>query len=191
MNNETVPQTPRRIGRWTRISLRGLFVLMTVTAISVGLLIKEMRDHHAAIIAVNDSHGAISTLPLNGPNWLQQFVGDVRYFWRPVAVRFNSAHPITDAELRSLMPHLLEFDELNYINLYRSNVTDAGITELLPLSPKLESLDVRSTSVSDKSVPVLKQFPQLTLLRVQGSAITEQGRNEIRQSLPNCKFDVP
>ena len=89
------------------------------------------------------------------------------------------------------MPHLLELDELNYINLYRSNVTDDGVAELLPLSPKLESLDVRNTSVSDKSIPVLKQFPQLTLLRVQGSAITEQGRNEIRQSLPNCKFDVP
>lgn len=184
-------KTPRPISRWARISLRGLFILMTVTAITVGLFIKEMRDHRAAIIAVNDSHGAISTLQPSGPDWLRRFVGDDRYFWRPVAVRFNSAHPITDAQLRSLMPHLLEFDELNYINLYRSNVTDAGVAELLPLSSKLESLDVRSTSVSDKSVPVLKQFPQLTLLRVQGSAITDQGRNEIRQSLPNCKFDVP
>lgn len=184
-------KTPRPISHWARISLRGLFVLMTVTAISVGLFIKEMRDHRAAIIAVNDSHGAISTLSLNGPNWLQRFVGDVRYFWRPVAVRFNSAHPITDAELRSLMPHLLEFDELTYVNLYRSNVTDAGIKELLPLSHKLEAIDIRLTSVSDKSVPVLKQFPQLTLLRVQGSAISAPGRDEIRKSLPNCLFDVP
>ena len=184
-------KTPRPISRWARISLRGLFVLMTVTAIAVGLFIKEMRDHHTAITAVKDSHGAISTLQLSGPNWLRRFVGGDQYFRRPVAVRFNSAHPITDAQLRSLMPHLLELDELNYINLYRSNVTDDGVAELLPLSPKLESLDVRNTSVSDKSIPVLKQFPQLTLLRVQGSAITEQGRNEIRQSLPNCKFDVP
>jgi len=149
-----------------------------------------MRDHRAAITAVEDSRAGIS-LKQGGPEWLRRFVSDEKHFWIPVAVRFNSAHPITDAELRSLMPHLLEFEELNYINLYRSNVTDAGIAELMSLSPKLESLDVRSTSVSDKSVPVLKQFSQLTLLRVQGSAITEQGRNEIRQSLPNCKFDVP
>ena len=183
-------KTSRRKRHWTRISLRGLFILMTVSAISVGLFIKEMRDHRAAITAVEDSRAGIS-LKQGGPEWLRRFVSDEKHFWIPVAVRFNSAHPITDAELRSLMPHLLEFEELNYINLYRSNVTDAGIAELMSLSPKLESLDVRSTSVSDKSVPVLKQFSQLTLLRVQGSAITEQGRNEIRQSLPNCKFDVP
>jgi hypothetical protein len=191
MVNQQAAQTSRQIGRWARISLRGLFVLMTVAAISVGLFIKDIRDHRAAIAAVEGSHAGIATLKPSGPDWLRRFVGDDRYFWKPVAVRFSSAHPITDAELRSLMPHLLEFDELDYINLYRSNVTDAGIIELLPLSPKLEAIDVRSTSVSDKSVSVLTQFPRLTLLRVQGSAITDHGRDEIRKALPNCKFDVP
>jgi hypothetical protein len=190
MNNEPAPQTPRRIGRWARISLRGLFILMTVTAISVGLFIKEIRDHRAAIAAIEDAHAGIS-FKQGGPDWLRRFVSDEKHFWKPVAVRFSSTHPITDAELRSLMPYLLEFDELDYIYLYRSNVTDAGIIELLPLSPKLAAIDVRSTSVSDKSVPVLKQFPRLTLVRVQGSAISDQGRSEIRKALPNCKFDVP
>lgn len=190
MDDEPATKTLRRANRWARISLRGMFILMTVTAISVGLFIKEMRDHRAAIAAVEDSRAGIS-FKQGGPEWLRRFVSDEKYFWRPVAVRFNDAQPITDAELRSLMPHLLEFDELNYINLYRSNVTDAGVAELLPLSPKLEAIDIRSTSVSDSSVPVLKQFPQLTLLRVHGSAITDQGRNEIRKALPNCKFDVP
>lgn len=190
ISDEPAAKTSRRIRHWTRISLRGLFILMTVTAISVGLFIKDVRDHRAAIAAVEDSRAGIS-FKQGGPEWLRRFVSDEKHFWIPVAVRFNSAHPITDAELRSLMPHLLEFDELNYINLYRSNVTDAGVAELLPLSPKLESLDVRSTSVSDKSVPVLKQFPQLTLLRVQGSALSDQGRDEIRNALPNCKFHVP
>ena len=64
-----------------------------------------------------------------------------------------------------------------------TNVTDDGIKELLPLSHQLEAIDIRLTSVSDSSVPVLKRFPQLTLLRVQGSAFTEQGRSKIRQSL--------
>jgi hypothetical protein len=190
MNNEPAPQTPRRIGRWARISLRGLFILMTVTAISVGLFIKDIRDHRAAIAAVEKSNAGIS-FKYGGPNWLRRFVGDEKYFWNPVAVRFSDAHPLTDAELRSLMPHLLEFDDLTYINLYRSNVTDAGIKELVSLSHKLEAIDVRSTSVSDKSVPALKQFPRLTLLRVQGSALSAQGRDEIRKALPNCKFDVP
>ena len=191
MNNAPAPQTPRRIGRWARISLRGLFILMTVVAISVGLFIKEMRDHRAAIVAVSESHGAISTQKYSGPNWLRRFVSDEKYLMNPVAVRFNSTHPLTDAQLRSLIPHLSEFDDLTYVNLYRSDVTDDGIKELLPLSHRLEAIDIRLTSVSDSSVPVLKRFPQLTLLRVHGSAITEQGREEIRQALPNCKLDVP
>lgn len=190
MDDEPATKTSRRMGRWARISLRGLFILMTVTAISVGLFVKDIRDHRAAIAAVEDFPAGIS-FKQGGPDWLRRFVSDEKHFWKPVAVRFTSTHPITDAELRSLMPHLLEFDELDYVYLYRSNVTDAGIIELLPLSPKLEAIDIRSTSVSDSSVPVLKRFPRLTLLRVQGSAISDQGRDEIRKALPNCKFDVP
>ena len=190
MGDEPTTKTSHRMGRWARISLRGLFILMTVVAISVGLFIKSIRDHRAAIAAVEDSHAAIS-FKYGSPNWLRQFVGDERYFWNPAAVRFSSAHPLTDAELRSLIPHLLKFDDLTYVNLYRSNVTDGGIKELVPLSHKLEAIDIRSTSVSDSSVTVLKQFPRLTLLRVQGSALSDQGRDEIRKALPNCKFDVP
>jgi hypothetical protein len=164
ISDEPATKTSRRNRHWTRISLRGLFILMTVTAISVGLFIKDIRDHRAAIAAVEDSRAGIS-FKQGGPEWMRRFVSDEKHFWIPVAVRFNSAHPITDAELRSLMPHLLEFDELNYVNLYRSNVTDDGIKELLPLSHQLEAIDIRLTSVSDSSVPVLKRFPQLTLLR--------------------------
>ncbi len=174
--------------RWFQFSLRTLLIAMTALALWLGLYVKSFRDRRLAIAAVQELNGSLSLRPTE-PTWLQSFVSDEKFFWNPVAVRFNENYPIGDDELRSTIPHLLTFDELYYLNLYKSRVTDAGLAHILRLADRLQVLDVRNTAISDKAVAYIQQLPKLRLLRLSGSRITTEGVNEIRKSLPNCKFD--
>src|SRR5687768_5803791 len=108
----------------------------------------------------------------------------------PVAVRFDPKHPVTDDELQSVINHLGTFDDLTYLNFDRSQITDAGLVQLLPLADRLESLDLRGTRVSDDGIAHLQRLRRLTLLRLKGSSISTDGIEHIRKSLPNCKLDV-
>ena len=175
--------------RWFSFSLKTLLVVMTALAISLGLYVKSFRDRRAAIAAIEGLNAWISYQE-SGPNWLRNFISDEKFFWNPVAVRFNPSDPVTDVELRSVMKHLMTFDEMTYLNFDRSQITDAGLAQLLPLANKLESLDIRRTSVSDDGIAHLKRLPRLTLLRLKGSGISADGIDEIRKSLPNCKLEL-
>lgn len=175
--------------RWFSFSLKTLLIVMTALAVLLGFFVKSFRDRRAAIAAIEDLNGSISYQE-SGPNWLRKFISDEKYFWNPVAVRFSSNDPITDVELQSVMKHVMNFDDLTYLNFNRSQITDVGLAQLLPLANKLESLDIRSTSVSDDGIAHLKRLPRLTLLRLEDSAISTDGIDEIRKALPSCKLDV-
>ncbi len=175
--------------RWFSFSLKTLFTVMTVLAVLLGLFVKSVRDRMAAFAAIEDLKGSIS-YKQSSPNWLRAFVSDEKYFWNPVAVRFSPNDPITDAELQAVMKHLMNFDDLTYVNFYESQITDVGLAELLPLAHKLESLDIRGTKVSDGGIATLKQLSRLTLLRLTNSSISNDGIDEIRNALPNCKLEV-
>jgi len=175
--------------RWFSFSLKTLLVVMTAVAIVLGLYVKSFRDRRVAIAAIDGLNGSISYQE-SGPNWLRKFISDEKFFWNPVAVRFNPNDPVTDGELQSAMKHLLKFDDMTYLNLYRSQITNAGLAQLLPLANNLESLDIRSTSISDDGIAHLKRLRRLTLLRLKDSAISPDGIDEIRKSLPSCKLDV-
>jgi hypothetical protein len=173
---------------WQSFSLKTLLLAMTVLAIVLGLYVKSYRDRRSAIDAINGLDAWLS-IKHDGPQWLHRFVSDEKYFWNPVAVRFNPDHPVTDAELQSVMKHLMTFKDLRYLNFYRSRITDAGLAQLFPLSDKLDSLDIRNTSVSDNGIAHLKQLHRLTLLRLSDSKISPEGVETIRKSLPNCKLE--
>jgi hypothetical protein len=174
--------------RWFRFSLRTLLITMTVLAIWLGLYVKSFRERRAAVAAVDQLEGWLSIKTIV-PTWLQSFVSDEKYFWRPVAVRFNPAHPISDDQLRSMTPHMLKFADLTYLNLYRSHVTDAGLANILSFADRLYSLDIRDTAITDDGIAYLQQLPKLIVLRISGSKITTEGVNKIRSSMPNCNVD--
>ena len=154
----------------------------------LGLYVKSFRDRRAAIAAVEGLNGFIS-YKQGGPNWLRKFVSDEKFFWKPVAVRFSPSHPVTDAEVQSVMSHLMRLDEMTYLNFDRSQITDACLAQLLPLANKLETLDIRGTRVSDNGIADLQRLSRLTLLRLKDSAISADGVEKIRKSLPNCKLE--
>ncbi len=174
--------------RWFSFSLKTLLVLMMAIAIGLVLYVKISRSRRAAIASIGRLHGSISYKE-SGPNWLRKVIPDEKFFWSPVAIRFDPSNPITDADLQSVINRLWKFDDLTYLNFDRSKITDAGIAQLVPFANKLESLDIRGTGVSDDGITYLQRFPRLTLLRLKGSAISPDGIEKIRKSMPNCKLD--
>jgi hypothetical protein len=178
----------KRKRRWFNFSLKTLLVVMTAIAIVLGFYIKSFRDKREAIAAIQELSAWIS-YEKGGPQWLRKFVRDEKYFWNPIAIRFNTSRPMTNAELKSAIDPMMEFDNLTYVSLYRSKISDSGLAELLPLADKLESLDIRNTKVTDNSIANLTQFHRLSLLRLQDSGISSDGVDELRKALPSCKFE--
>lgn len=173
--------------RWLRFSLRTLLVVTTVLAISLGLYFKSFRDRRAAVAAMEKLGGAIS-LRYYGPEWLRKLVGDEKYFWNPIAVRFQADDPLTDDELQSAIPYLQNFGDLNYLAFRESQITNDGLKHLLPLADRLLMLDLTHTAVSDAGIIHLKQLPKLMFVRVkEGTAITPAGIAELERALPGCK----
>jgi hypothetical protein len=174
--------------RWFSFSIKTMLLIMAALSVGLGIYFKSFRDRRAAIAAVEDLNGWISYKE-SGPNWLRKFVSDEKCFWNPTAVRFDPKHPVTDDELQSVISHLMKFDDLTYLNFDRSQITDTGLAQLLPLANKLESLDIRGTRVSDNGIANLQRLPKLTLLRLKDSAISTDGMETIHKTLPSCKLE--
>lgn len=175
--------------RWLRFSLRTLLLVTTALAISLGMYVKSLRDRKAAVGAMEKLGGAIS-LRYHGPEWLRKLVGDEKYFWNPIAVRFQYSDPITDDELRSAIPYLRSFGDLNYLSFRESQITSDGLKHLLPLADRLLVLDLTYTAISDDGIIHLKQLPKLRFIRVkEGTAITPAGIAELERALPDCKVE--
>ena len=54
--------------------------------------------------------------------------------------------------------------------------------------PKLRTLDLRETRVTDKGVPHIRTLKGLERLDIRGTRITENGLQELRRALPDCEI---
>lgn len=88
---------------------------------------------------------------------------------------------ITDAGL----VYLSQASRLSTLSLENTAVTDKGLAHLRGLP--LTFLDLRGTAVSDGGVTHLATLKNMFVLRVDDSAISEQGMKELGDALPRCK----
>ena len=102
------------------------------------------------------------------------------------------------------------FPALTKLNLYQTNVGDAGVEKLLPLADRLTWLNLDDAGISPASAANIAAFENLTFLHVgrstlddasvlelakltklekihiTRSGVTETGANALREALPNC-----
>lgn len=102
------------------------------------------------------------------------------------------------------------FPALTKLNLYQTNVGDAGVEKLLPLADRLTWLNLDDAGISPASAANIAAFSNLTFLHVgrstlddasvlelakltklekihiTRSGVTETGANALREALPNC-----
>jgi hypothetical protein len=103
------------------------------------------------------------------------------------------------------------FQQLKYLSLYGTPITDYGISrfaqnKLVVLSlggtgisgpgldglrscAALHTLELHHTRIDDASIPYLARLTQLANLNLTGTAITDAGLAQLRRSLPNCNID--
>ena len=120
-----------------------------------------------------------------------------------------SGSPLTADDL--LKSNLTDgFKSLTKLNLYQTQVGDAGVDALLPFASRLTSLNLDDVGIGPDSASKIAQFTKLTFLHVgrsklddasvrqfagltrlekihvTRSAVTEAGADELRKALPNC-----
>ncbi len=119
-----------------------------------------------------------------------------------------SGSPATAADLEFAADG---FPKLTKINLYQTNVGNAGVDKLLPLADRLVSLNLDDAKIDPTSADKIAQFARLTFLHVGRSELddasilkfakleklakihvtrskaTESGADALRAALPNCE----
>lgn len=90
---------------------------------------------------------------------------------------------ITDEGLQ----HLSSSENLEAIVLLNTSVSDEGIAAISAL-PNIETLHISSLLVTDDAIPHITKLKSLAIFSTAGTSITEEGRQKIRQQLPNCNI---
>lgn len=121
-----------------------------------------------------------------------------------------SGAPLTAADLAAV-DWKTGFAKLTKLNLYQTQVGDAGVDALLPLVDRLTSLNLDDAQIGPDSAAKIAQFTELTFLHVGRSTLhdasiakfaklgklekihvtrskaTEAGADALRAALPNCE----
>lgn len=121
-----------------------------------------------------------------------------------------SGSPATAADLAAV-DWKNGFAKLTKLNLYQTQVGDAGVDALLPLTDRLTSLNLDDAQIGPNSAAKIAQFAELTFLHVGRSTLddasiaefaklgklakihvtrskaTEAGADALRAALPNCE----
>jgi hypothetical protein len=179
------------------------------------MMVKQLHDRKAAITTISDAGGTMG-VGITGPEWLRELIGDDECFYDPQRVTLrpegeqNSKSKVNDDTLRSVSDSLLQFKNLQVLDLRRSAITDASaglmgqlfsLTHLRlsgtrisdktigTISSSLRNLQVlwvADTGVTDACINDLRQISTLTSLDVRGTQITPSAVETLREGLPNC-----
>jgi internalin A len=126
-----------------------------------------------------------------------------------VAVSFASTD-LTDDGLKEIAGSLAALKGLKSLDLYATEVTDAGLKQLAGLSglqvlrlsatkitdagmkhlkelKNLRELNLNVTKITDKGVNELATLKSLRRLLLLGSDVSDKGFTAIRQALPDCE----
>lgn len=79
--------------------------------------------------------------------------------------------------------------EVITIDLYRCNITDETLPNLLPLT-SVQSLLLTETKITGKSIPVINQFKNLMYLYIAGTNLTNQGLAQLNNQLKLRTFNI-
>ncbi len=179
---------PRRL----RFSLRGLLVLVTISALVCGMKVNQARKQKH-IVAVLEDEGAevryayqfgannrLKFIPNARRPWLARFVGDD--LCAPVVeVR---ARPAADGE--DIARWAGKLSKLRVLSMEEAYLLKDKDLHHLSEHRQLLRLYLGHTDITDGSVPYLCSLQQLRVLDVQHTHITREGAHALRTALPNC-----
>ena len=184
----TDPAKPVSRPRWsyTRLSVRGLMVLVLMIAAWLGWIIHSARVQCRAVAALEQAGGSVKydwewkdgyPIPDShpwAPEWLVARLG-VDFVGNVVFVAFYGR--ASDAELH----YVGQLRGLEALDLTGCPVTDPGLVQLAGLT-SLEGLDLTLTAVSDARLGYVEGLTQLQSLWLSGTAVTDNGLGSVWHS---------
>ena len=116
--------------RYLTFSLRTLFILLTVLAVWLGVIVNRAREQREAVRAIEALGGTVDYERTAVPKWLRQLIGD-EYFQEVWAVDWASMRspPVTDANIKRAIPQLKRLRQLDAI-VVPGTVSTATLEEL-------------------------------------------------------------
>ncbi len=188
---EPQPAVPKPKRRWLRRTLWGALALVLVISIPCSWIVltvqhtkkrswAEAKRQREAVLAIRKSggdvlydfqvgefgpHMEIPDTRSAGVAWLQDRLG-VDLFADVVAVKYNSQSP--------------PWREVK--------ITDANALSYLKGLPKLRTLNLFATGITDAALPHIGGLPQLNTLVLIGTNVSDEGVQKLQRALPNCKI---
>ncbi len=187
-----------------------MLLLVVVVAALLGLAIRPLRTANQNSVALAQFEALGYSVKLGDDAsalslWLNKHLTNIEF--RKV-VGLSGAHAMGGS---APLSHLKAFAQLEYLNLWRKDVTDGelvyleGLTELRTLImgetkvgdaglahlrglKKLEYLSLGDTKVTDAGLAHLERLTQLTHLNVTGTQVTDAGVEALQRALPNCRI---
>lgn len=204
-------QSKRR--RWFQFSLRTLFVLMTILAVWLGLVMGKARKLRRAVDAITAAGGEVyfhhqsqdAEAPAPGPPWLRRLVGD-EPFIAPARVvltgpdvtdEFIAEHLRSMSSLEDLgivspnvtdaaLTHIGSMRDLHYLTLECPRLTDAALTHV-GRQRELYHLLLRCPLITDAGLPSIATLPKLGVLELNSPRVTASGIHQL-ESLELLEF---
>lgn len=87
----------------------------------------------------------------------------------------------------ALAPHLARLEQLEFLQMIDTKISSAGILQLSQLK-NLQQLLLVGEEVDDAAIPAIVQLKSLRYLSVHNTRISDDGIEELRRALPNCKL---
>lgn len=107
--------------RWLQFSLRTAFVVLTVFAIWLGVIVSRAREQRAAVVEIQKLGGLAyydwfyqDTEGPPGPAWLRRLIGD-DFFQDVEMVSFDSSPPADNTDIPGALPFLERLRKLRTI----------------------------------------------------------------------------
>jgi hypothetical protein len=177
--------------RRLRISVRGLMVLVLVSAGGLGWTVSRAQIQREAVAAIRRAGGWVvyegpTILSLaqpgwrSGPQWLGDRIGP-HYFLHVAAVDLGPQG--SDA----VIAQVGKLSRLRQLFLDGSHVTSAGMVHLKGLT-SLQELNLDSTSVDDTGLGPLKGLTGLQVLSLRRTCVTDVGFRDLQKALRNLKI---
>jgi hypothetical protein len=176
--------------RWFQFSLRGFLIAVTVFAGWLGWKIDRVRRHREAIRAV-DAFGAGYGVRIDRSKTFLAMAKRLGYDEQTFydVDRLSLGHdpktPVDDETLESLAGHIALFTDMYDLTLRGPAITNRGVAAL-PHLPKVKSLFLEGTCVSDGLGETLQRFPRLKMLDLTKTGVTAAGVEDIQRRFPDC-----
>jgi len=171
--------------RWLWYGLATLLGLIALVAIAMSwfaVKLEQARKQRAAVEAIRRLGGVVyydyqvyfdksQNAPPPGPEWLRERFG-VDFIATVQEVFLSDS--LDDAGLQQLDEHFKALPRLETLGIGGTNVTDAGLKHLAGLS-QVKRLSIWGTSITDSGLEYIQGLTQLESLVIRETAITDAG----------------